>query len=688
MLSVFISCHHSDETVITLESLLAEMTNPYAAALWPATEYKCLQTSSYDRSSVRPGEPGWFANADGFGYERLDTVAGRVEKVLFEDLHPGVVTRIWITTHTPKAVMRFYFDGSETPGWTMNAYDFTEFGLKELDDNPLLLTHTSYEKGVKGGQTFFLPIPYSKSLKVTLEDPFSDVPRYYQFNYRRYPDDTRIESFSAEVAARASGKIVGTGRQLSSAKRSRGRRTAAWTMLGCGDSLKLRLPEGERAVREIRFDVDVPKNAHYAQIMRELVFTASFDGTRCVSIPLSDFVAGGLGAPEVRCRQFESDGKGHFTSWWVMPYARTAELTLTNISGRAVPASISVRTESHEFTDRTLYFHSSWHKGDALPLTPNPEDAHEWTFTSISGRGNYVGDVLTLFNYSPAWYGEGDEKIYIDGEDFPSHFGTGTEDYYNSSWAPVVVFHTPFGGAPRADQESSHGYNTFFRTRVLDNIPFRNSLRFDIELLSWTPGTADYASTAYWYGDLDSEPAVSSDPFADRYSLPPVPADPAKWSLGGIEFENTAVQSKSETLMTDRQGMAGFPDGRWSGGRQLACFGGQPGDSISFIFNGLENGEYDIILHSTKARDYGTVAYFLDGKKVSEFDGYDTKVTDSGPIFLGRHRISEEKLKFDVRLVGRNAFSSGYMFGLDCIVLNEVGILDDGGEVSANDDII
>lgn len=75
--------------------------------------------------------------------------------------------------------------------------------------------------------------------------------------------------------------------------------------------------------------------------------------------------------------------------------------------------------------------------------------------------GLYRGDLLALFNHSRTWYGEGDEKIRVDGESFPSHFGTGVEDYYNGSWAPVVPFHTPFGGAPRADLANSQGYNSF-----------------------------------------------------------------------------------------------------------------------------------------------------------------------------------------------------------------------------------
>ena len=666
------SCVRGEQNKITLESLLLEMVDPYTPTRWSDVKYQCLQFSSYDRASTAPGDPSWFANADGFGYERLDTVAGRVEKVLFEDYHPGVITRIWITTHTPKAVLRFYFDGSETPGWVVPAYDFTEFGLQELENNPLLLTHTSYEKGVKGGQTFFLPIPYSKSLKITLEDPYKDVPRYCQINYRRYQDDTEIESFSTEVASRASKAIVKTGQILSQQMKPKGSKVKSEMLVEKGQAISLNLPEGENAIREISFNVTGLDSAAFAQTMRELIFTAEFDGKRCIAVPLSDYAAGGLGAPEVICRQIVADGKGKVLSYWVMPYAENAVLKLTNISDVPCSVELSAITERHEFTDNTLYFHSSWKKSEALPVTDNHAFCREWNFTSIEGKGNYVGDVLTLFNHSLAWYGEGDEKIYVDGENFPSHFGTGTEDYYNSSWAPVIVFHTPFGGAPRADQESSHGYNTFFRTRLLDNIPFNESLKFDIELISWVPGCVDYATTTYWYGDLEAVATCVSDPFTDRYALPPIPYDPAKFYIGGLEFEKTAIHSKPERMMTDRQGMAGFPDGKWSGGKQLTCFGGYPGDEISFIYDDFANGKYEVTLYATKARDYGKVVYSINGNEVREFDGYDPKVVNSGPLSLGEIEIVDGKMRLDVKISGKNDLSIGYMFGLDCIEVNKL----------------
>lgn len=134
--------------------------------------------------------------------------------------------------------------------------------------------------------------------------------------------------------------------------------------------------------------------------------------------------------------------------------------------------------------------------------------------------GVFKGDVLSLYNWCPRWYGEGDEHIWVDGESFPSHFGCGTEDYYNTTYAPIHVYHFPFGGAPREDDEASRGYNTFVRVRGLDAIPFNKSLKFEFELISWDGGKVDYSSTVFWYGDLTSAALTASADEAALYSLP------------------------------------------------------------------------------------------------------------------------------------------------------------------------
>jgi hypothetical protein len=495
---------------ITLESLLDEMISVEELVKFPDPYYICLQESSYDRTSVSPDLPGWFANNDGFGIIRTDTVEGRVEKVMFDESGPGVITRIWITTLDKRGAWRFYFDGLKTPGLVIPAYDLMLLDLPALGKG-LVQPHTSYTPEGKGGNTSFLPIPYAKACKITFEDQpgINPTPKYYHINYRKYSPQVAVETFSKEVALRAQEKIAEVNRKLLYPQTIKtGNRQEKMKLLGEGDTLELTLPAGENGVYEVTFNVSVADESLYGQLMRELVFIAEFDGKETVWAPLSDFSGGGMGAPFVDSWYLYADGKGKVTSRWLMPYQKSGKLTLKHISSAMVNVTMVADVSPLDWDERSLYFHASWRQENGIYLHNRPEEAAkcvEWNFATIKGKGLYMGDLLSLFNHAPRWYGEGDEKIWIDDDIFPSHFGTGTEDYYNSSWAPVVPFHTPFGGAPCADLGSSHGYNAFFRTRNLDGIPFKKDFRYDLEILGWDSGYVDYATTIYWYGDYNAK---------------------------------------------------------------------------------------------------------------------------------------------------------------------------------------
>ena len=661
------SCGREDDgRTVTLKSLLDGMTDMYAPAEYPTLPYEARMVSSHDRRSSDPGDSTWFANDDGFGYERLEIKDGRKEKVLFEETCPGAIMRIWITTRNPRSTLRFYFDGHETPDWVMNSFDFTEFGLNALDDNPLVQIHTSYEKGMKGGQTFYLPIPYSEGCKITLEEPegWSGIPRYYQIEYRRYPEGTPVETFSVEVAEKYSRDIVAAGKRLASRHEPEGKLSKG------GD--KLVLPRGSRVVTWLSVNVEGVDSASYARVMRSIVLRGVFDGKETILAPLSDFSGAGMGAFPVDCRQLYSDGRGSVRSYWIMPYRDYALFEAENLSGYDCRITIEARTRRYDFGPNTLYFHTSWHSDTSLVVTDVMSRCKEWDFTEISGgRGIYAGDNLTLFNHSKAWYGEGDEKIYVDGSDFPVFFGTGTEDYYNSSWAPVVIFHTPFGGAPRADLASSRGYNTFLRTRVGDLIPFSRSLDFDLELISWRPGEVDYASTVYWYGDRETEATAVTDPRTFRYDMPDPPPDPEKFVIeNSVEAESLVPVYISPGLNTDRQDMSGFPDGMWSGARQLVFYGGSQGDRAVLELGGISPGEYEVGIHATMAADYGIISISLDGRETATMDCYFPSVINSDLISLGR-TCTDGNIRIEISIAGKNRASKGTMFGLDCIILKK-----------------
>ena len=661
---------------VTFSSLLEEMVDYEEAARFPALPFSCRQESSYDRRSIHPDSAGWFANNDGFGIIRVDTVNGRKENVLFDQDGPGVITRFWLTTMDKRGVMRFYFNHAKDAQWEIPAYDLLRTGLPI--GREFAQEHPNYTPDGKGGNTLFLPIPYSDGCKVTFElpDSIEPSPKYYGINYRRYPVGTKVETFSVEVVEKNRDKILYVDSLLQHyPSYEKGTLLTESQELASKDSLSVVLPEGTNAVRLLSVNIQVD-SAHYEQAMREQIIKMDFDGVETVLVPLSDFSGAGMGARKSDSWYVSADGKGQVVSRWVMPYQKNAVFTLVNLSSIAVKAAVEIRVDSWQWDERSLYFHTSWKQEKGIHVEADPDNdaaCIDWNFATLNGRGVYKGDVLSLFNHTLAWYGEGDEKIWVDDDVFPSHFGTGTEDYYNSSWAPVVIFQTPFGGAPRADQASSHGYNTFFRTRNLDGIPFSSLLRFDIELLSWVRGTVDYATTVYWYGDMGAKAVDTSGLEEAAQDLLPVPGDLSKYRReNSIEFEETTPIASSPSIHFDKQSMLGFVDGQWSGGTQLLCIGGKPGDSVEFEFNQLEDCPYQLVVYATKAPDYGIVSFSVNGQDTHiQGDGYDTKVTLSDPISLGCYSPVRGALTLKISLSGANpkAVEEKNLFGLDAIQL-------------------
>ncbi len=664
-----------------MESLLDEMVSVEDMSRFPDPYYESRQESSYNRHSVTPGTPGWFMTDD-FDAMRIDTMGARIERVMFDETGPGVITRIWITTLDKRGTWRFYFDGAAEPGWIVDGYDLMKIGIPGLGRG-LLQPHTGYspvESG-KGGNTLFLPIPYAEGCKITFEDGpgVKPTPKYYGINYRKYPPKTKIETFSPEVLKRAEKKIIEVDSLLLNPPPAKtGTILSESKTLAASESLEITLPKGENAVYEIKFNVGVKDTAVFMQLMRSLIFCAEFDDKQTVWVPLGDFSGGGMGAPYVKSWYLDTDGKGNITSRWLMPYKEEGMLKLVNISAAPADVKMEVNVSPLKWNGKSLYFHSSWRQERQIPVHKydEPENCADWNFATMEGRGVFKGDVLSLFNHAERWYGEGDEKIWVDDDTFPSHFGTGTEDYYNSSWAPVFVFHTPFGGAPRADLDSSHGYNTFFRTRNLDGIPFRHKFVFDIEMIGWQRGFSDYSTTTYWYGDTDTRAVGTSGVEEAGVELLPAPPDPKDHKIAGsIEFETLTPVAKSPSLRVEKQNMAGFPGGKWSRAEHLLGRSEAIGNYIEFEFDNLEASRYQMTAYTTLARNYGIISFAVNGKTAKVFDGYSIEVRNSGPVNIGTFTPKDGKITLRVETKGSNRSSQGekYYFGLDCIQLTPEG---------------
>ncbi|WP_139955784.1 glycoside hydrolase family 172 protein [Flavicella sediminum] len=503
--TLFVSAQNKNE--ITIESLLKEMVNRDAVARFPTTNFRLKQESSYNRVSKTPEESkAWYNNHDynsnekDHNFIRTEEKNGVKEWVLMDHVGPGVVVRTWMPFLKPDRPdtdiqIKIYLDGSTEPVLEGNM-----LGL--LDGTGLIpfpLAHQSLRSAVS-----FFPIPYAKSCKITT----TAMPFFYQFTYRAYDAYTPIKTFTKEGFNKAISLTKEVGELLLAPKN-----TEKGEALVCSATLKpnkeksVKLPKGNAAVRELSLKLDDYTNA---ELTRTVVLKMEFDGEPTVWCPIGDFFGSGIGLHPFEGWYRTVSEDGTMTCRWVMPYQKSGKISVLNLSATSVNINLKAVIGTWKWDSESMYFNAAW-KGQ-YPVATRPFS--DWNYITLKGRGVYVGDALTVMNPVAKWWGEGDERIYVDGEDFPSIFGTGTEDYYAYSWGgkSTDFYEHPFHAQPRSfvynklnrkttKEKSTLGYSTETRTRALDGMPFSSSLKLDMEIWSWTDCEMGYGVGMYWYGD-------------------------------------------------------------------------------------------------------------------------------------------------------------------------------------------
>ncbi len=514
---------------VTIESLLLEMVNRDAVARFPVNDFRLKQYSSYNRASKTPDDPeGWFDNFDRstsdehHNFIRTEMANGRKEWVVMEDLGGGAITRIWVPWRNQlkpgsDIIIRFYIDGSPEPALEGNLFDlFQGKGLV-----PFPLAHESLRSAVS-----FFPIPYAKGCKVTL----SDYPFFFQFTYREYADDVSVRSFSMKDFNAAKGTIDATCEALLKPKsEGDGKTISLKKTLAPQSERSVKLPKGEAAIRALSLKLGSYEDP---EVTRTVVLKMSFDGKETVWCPIGDFFGSGIGLNPFQGWYRTVDEDGTLSSRWVMPYRKEGKISIINLGNEPVDVDLTASVGDWQWDEDSMYFHAGWRGQYPVPTRP----FSDWNYVTVKGRGVYVGDTLTVMNPVERWWGEGDEKIFVDGEDFPSIFGTGTEDYYAYSWGgrSTDFYEHPFHAQtfshkynkpnrkPKIDEKNTQGYSTETRTRSLDTMPFGNSLQLDMEVWSWTDCDMGYAVGVYWYGDAQT--VSNRQPDTQGVSnLPPLP---------------------------------------------------------------------------------------------------------------------------------------------------------------------
>jgi hypothetical protein len=258
---------------------------------------------------------------------------------------------------------------------------------------------------------------------------------------------------------------------------------------------------------------------------RKIVLRAYWDGEKAPSIeaPVGDFFGVGhglnrnLAALPVTC---SSEGRAR-NCYWYMPFRRSARITATNEGSEPVAAFyyyIDYR-ELGALPPDTPYFHAQYRQ--EFP----PKASRDYLLLEAEGAGHYVGCVMSVLQRAMGWWGEGDDRIRVDGESRPSLHGTGSEDYFSDAWG-MREGRGLFYGCPLQEEDFQAGSKaTVYRFHIPDPIPFTKKIEVTIEH-GHANDRADFlSSVAYWYQVEPHRAYPALPPAAER--LPFAFAPPA-----------------------------------------------------------------------------------------------------------------------------------------------------------------
>jgi hypothetical protein len=405
--------------------------------------------------------------------------------------------------------------------------------------------------------------------------------------------------------------------------------------------------------------------------LRNIVFRIYWDGNEFPSVesPVGDFFGLGNAKYYYFSNPVQAIGTDRgMNAFWPMPFAKHARVTATNESETTVGA---------------YYYYVDYRKFDALPenlgyfhaqyrqAKPAEDGKPYLIMEADDAKGHFAGVSLSIHTQVAGWWGEGDDIFTVDGEEKPSLWGTGSEDYFCGAWCYGQPFYTPYFGMPLREKidQSSNNYWNVYRLHLESPITFKKSLKVEIEHgvngfeNKRSPRNNDYSSCAYWYVDKPQALKGSLPEAKDRIAEFVIPKAPA----GVIEL-HALERKQSPGMEVDVQGMNAFENDqrKWVNGDQLWTPKSVVGGTIDLQLNVKETTEDPVVLLVTLAPDYGKVAVKLDGKKVANYDGY-AKDVQAGVLSLSETEFKKGVHTLTFEITGKNPDAKNTLAGFDYI---------------------
>jgi len=260
--------------------------------------------------------------------------------------------------------------------------------------------------------------------------------------------------------------------------------------------------------------------------LREMVLQITWDDETAPAVwcPLGDFFGTAPGENLYKSFPLGMTENGYYSNWY-MPFAKSAKIEILNEGAKPRTVELEItRVPVDRPIDELGRFHAKWHRDAFIP--EDPKRWPDWTILTTQSRGRFCGVMLHVWNpkggqcplvqwcHGHYWWGEGDEKFFVDGEKFPSTIGTGTEDYFGYAWGSGELFANAYHN--QTISMGNKGHISVNRFQLADNIPFQTSFEGAIEKYFPNDWPTLYAATVWWYQTAGTTDPYTPVPVADR----------------------------------------------------------------------------------------------------------------------------------------------------------------------------
>lgn len=587
----------------------------------------CSRESRYDEASGQYLDWGW--NQDYWCRRTPDNVmrdmGGR--RFLLADVEgPGTLNWIWTAVAAqPERRLNYpvhiYLDDMETPAFSGSWHELLDGSIPGLDHGGLAYAEE---------KTFdsFIPMPFQKRLRIIADRPDDkefDLPSFYILAGQRFPDGTRLplmkdpgyqerlRAVSLRLTEQDGGGMVPDNRIQNRFRQeldlAAGREQVIFSAKQPGAILCLKV--------RWRGNPDWKANA---AALRSLVLEARWDGASdpAVWAPLDAFFGMSPGLHPCQSYPFGAEKDGTMYCYFPMPYRRSAELKIRNLGAAAAPLSVEVITGAMPEAPETYgYFHARWHQAESSEVSKD-----RWMDKPIlhtTGRGRLVGVHLHVWNPLGGWWGEGDEKIFVDGERFPSAFGTGTEDFLGFCYGYPGYKVKPFHNV-NFNQYATKGHQSLNRYLITDSVPFQKSIDFYLERYNpqvgrmpqeWVDArerTVKLTAVPYWYGDAPFR-AGEYRTYSAAELTGYCELEPKVYEPGAVEMETLPV-----TVTAGKTRKHYWSWMEWSGDTQLVWEEVPAGAVLSVPVSVEKKGTYALRVRLNRHPGYGAFELSFNGE--------------------------------------------------------------------------